>query len=32
MAEDGEYILETINNEFVNPAIQEREERGLHLV
>jgi len=24
MADDGEYILETINNEFVNSAIQER--------
>ena len=32
MAEDAEYILETISNELVNPAIQERAEQGLHLV
>ncbi|HET7166043.1 MAG TPA: SDR family NAD(P)-dependent oxidoreductase [Pseudolabrys sp.] len=32
MADAGDYILETINNEFVNLAIQEREGRGLHLV
>ena len=32
MADAGEYILETINNEFVNLAIQEREGRELHLV
>jgi acyl transferase domain-containing protein/surfactin synthase thioesterase subunit/acyl carrier protein len=31
MADDGEYILETINNEFVNLAIQ-RDNRELHLV
>jgi acyl transferase domain-containing protein/surfactin synthase thioesterase subunit/aryl carrier-like protein len=31
MADAGEYILETINNEFVNSAIQERGGRGLHL-
>ena len=32
MADAGGYILETINNEFVNLAIQERGERGLNLV
>jgi hypothetical protein len=32
MADDGEYILETISNELVNPVIQERGEWGLHLV
>jgi hypothetical protein len=32
MADAGDYILETINNEFVNLAIQERGERGLNLV
>jgi hypothetical protein len=31
MADDGGYILETINNEFVNPAIQ-RDGRAQQLV
>jgi len=31
MADAGDYILETINNEFVNSAIQEPAGQGRHL-